>query len=327
MTEDEFLERWRKDQPIYEAWGRCVASALTSALAPLISPVSADVFIRIPIKPRLKGDGSLLTKAFYRSKPYANPYDDITDKVGVRIVLLVASQMHVLQKVIEQCPAWTVSKDKDFEDEREREPLKFSYQSDHYIVRSKADATFEGTTIPAGTPCEVQVRTLLQHAQSELTHDTIYKPSVESTPEMLRATAKSMALIEATNDYFEQVMEAVILATGESRKLAEALAGVYCEFTGLAPDPTRTDGLLMEAYAPQPSAAIADGLKRFLTEKAYVADRLRERGPRKILFRQPSILLAYLAVSSTPKQAIEIWPLTRAEIELIYADLGESLPV
>jgi ppGpp synthetase/RelA/SpoT-type nucleotidyltranferase len=326
MTEDEFLQRWKKEQPIYEAWGRLVAFALTSALSPLIAPVSADVFIRIPIKPRLKGDGSLLTKAFYRSKPYSNPYDDITDKVGVRIVLLIASQMRVLQKVIEGCPAWSVSKDKDFEDEREREPLKFSYQSDHYIVRSRAEATFEGITIPDGTPCEVQVRTLLQHAQSELTHDTIYKPSVESTAEMLRATAKSMALIEATNDYFEQVMEAVTRATGESRKFAEALCGVYRDFTGVAPDPTRADGLLMEAYAPQPSAAIADRLKRFLNDKAFVADRLRERGRRKILFRQPSILLAYLAVSSTPKQALDLWPLTRSEIEPIYSDLGESLP-
>src|SRR3546814_12228521 len=27
-----------------------------------------------------------------------------------------------------------------------------------------------------GTPCEVQLRTLLQHAHSQLTHDTIYKP-------------------------------------------------------------------------------------------------------------------------------------------------------
>ena len=50
------------------------------------------------------------------------------------------------------------------------------------------------------------MRTLLQHAHSELTHDTIYKPSVVQTPAMLRAAAKSMALIEATGDYFEELV-------------------------------------------------------------------------------------------------------------------------
>ncbi|RWP54341.1 MAG: hypothetical protein EOR07_34055 [Mesorhizobium sp.] len=43
------------------------------------------------------------------------------------------------------------------------------------MVRSKDELTFDGETIAAGTPCEIQVRTILQHAYSQLTHDTIYK--------------------------------------------------------------------------------------------------------------------------------------------------------
>src|SRR5690242_20644493 len=95
---------------------------------------------------------------------------------------------------------------------------------------------------------------------------------------------------------------------------------------GIAPDPTRADGLLLDAYAPQPSSAIFENLISFLKKKTFIADRLKERGPRKLLFRQPSILLAYQAVASKPNAAIDVWPLTRAEIEPIYADLGEALP-
>nr|WP_249804714.1 MULTISPECIES: hypothetical protein [unclassified Bradyrhizobium] len=65
-------------------------------------------------------------------------------------------------------------------------PYEFRYQSVHYIVRSRGDQKLDGQNITAGTPCEVQIRTLLQHAHSELTHDTIYKPSVKGTPAIAR---------------------------------------------------------------------------------------------------------------------------------------------
>ncbi len=326
MTEEEFLERWNTERPIYEAWGRWVATRLIAALAPMIAPVSTDVFIRIPVAPRLKSDGSFLTKAFYRKKPYTNPFDEITDKVGVRLVLLLASHMHIAQQAIEGCSEWHVSKDRDFEEEQAQSPATFQYQSDHYIVRSAAAMTIGELQIPENLPCEIQVRTLLQHAHSELTHDTIYKPSVTSTPDMLRATAKSMALIEATNDYFEEVMRQVDAAVGDSRKFSDMMGGLYREYVGRPADPTRAEGLLLEAYADDTTASAAAALKSFLMEKTFIADRLRERGARKILFRQPSILLVYWAVARTPNAAIDRWPLTRSEIEPIYADLGEALP-
>ena len=78
MTEDEFLERWNRDRPIVEAWGKFVAQKLTDKIAPLVAPIATDIFIRLPTKPRLKEDGSLLTKAFYRDKNYKNPYAEAT---------------------------------------------------------------------------------------------------------------------------------------------------------------------------------------------------------------------------------------------------------
>ena len=40
---------------------------------------------------------------------------------------------------------------------------------------------------------------------------------VDATPEMKRAAAKSMALLEATNDYFESVFDQVEAATAPER--------------------------------------------------------------------------------------------------------------
>jgi putative GTP pyrophosphokinase len=79
MTEDEFLARWDRERPMYEAWGQFVSNRIADEIRPRVAPLSTDLFIRIPIKARVKSDGSFITKAFYRGKDYANPFDDITD--------------------------------------------------------------------------------------------------------------------------------------------------------------------------------------------------------------------------------------------------------
>ena len=50
--------------------------------------------------------------------------------------------------------------------------------------------------------CEIQIRTLLQHAFAEVSHDSTYKGPYKNDKGILRHLAKSMALMEATDDYF-----------------------------------------------------------------------------------------------------------------------------
>ena len=109
---------------------------------------------------------------------------------GLRFVVLVSADIKVVERAITTCPKWTAVLARDYEEERRQRPYEFDYQSVHYIVRSKDELTFEGVTIAAGTPCEIQVRTILQHAYSELTHDTIYKPSVQASPDVKRSTSR-----------------------------------------------------------------------------------------------------------------------------------------
>jgi len=326
MTEEEFLERWYAERPLVEAWGKFVAQKLMQEISPLVAPLSADIFVRMPASPRVKGDGSILTKAFYRDKNYADPLAQITDKVGVRFVVLLAKEIATVCRAIEACADWEASKDKDYEEERAKSPYEFKYQSVHYVVRCKADKQIGGVTVPAGTPCEVQVRTILQHAHSELTHDTIYKPSVVDTPDMHRAAAKSMALIEATNNYFEQLMELIETNVAPNKKLSVELEGLYRELVGRSPDITKAEGLLNDAFAVFGGEHPVAAARELFVEKPFLLDRIRERAPTKLVFRQPSILLAYLAAAKRPADAQEAWPLTRAELKPIYTDLRHAAP-
>lgn len=326
MTEEDFLERWFAERPLVQAWGKFVAQKLVECVAPRVAPVSTDIFIRIPMNPRVKGEGSLVTKAFYRGKEYQDPLAQITDKVGVRLVVLLAKEIDVVAAAIEGCPEWEASKDRDFEAERAAKPTVFDYQSVHYVVRARNATDVAGVTVPAGTPCEVQVRTLLQHAHSEVTHDTLYKPSVIKTAEMQRAASKSMALIEIANDYFEELMELVERNIAPGKKLAVDMAALYHEMVGRSPDSTRAEDLLIDAFAPFAAPDPVAAARALFTEKGFLLERLRELAPTKLLFRQPSIMLAYVAVAKSPEAAKDAWPLTRDELKPLYEQLGIAWP-
>src|SRR4051794_19518497 len=111
MTEEEFLERWYSERPMYEAWGQFVAQRITEQIAPLVAPVSTDIFIRIPVKARVKSDGSFVTKAFYHpEKHYTAPLEQITDKVGVRFVVLLPADIAIVCAAIETVADWERSK-------------------------------------------------------------------------------------------------------------------------------------------------------------------------------------------------------------------------
>lgn len=323
MTEDEFLARWRADVPVYEAWGLHVAERVQAALAPMIAPVASDVFLRIPPKPRTKGEVSFLEKAFYR-KAYADPYVEVTDKVGVRFVVLVASQIQVVEKALLTIEEWHHSKDKDFEAEQANNPLQFTYAAVHYVVSPKSEVGLGDLIVPAGAPCEIQIKTILQHAYSEITHDTIYKPRVNAAPQLHRAAAKSMALIEATNDYFEQVLGEVTQIIRADRTATDGLVEVYRSVLGVEASPSKAEGLLLGAYDADVPGDLVGEVRKMLGEHPYIAERIRERSAGMLLFRQPSILLAYWLALNKPVAARARWPLPQESLRPIFTDVGRS---
>ncbi|WP_199554517.1 GTP pyrophosphokinase [Sandaracinobacteroides hominis] len=282
-------------------------------------------FLRTAVSPRVKENQKLIEKAFYRRKGYADPYGDITDKVGTRFVVLLGSDIRKVEQALTSIEGWTLSKDRDYEAEQKQNPLKFDYAAVHFVVRSKEDVEWNGVKIPSNTPCEVQIKTLLQHAYSELTHDTIYKPQIEATHHMHRNAAKAMALLEATNDYFEKVSAEVKSALTSVRSMTSALSDIYRDKIGLEPQPTILEGLLLGAYENFVTDNYVADLDAFLEEKTFIAERIKARiAEQNPIFSQPSVLLVYFAASRSARRALDAWPLTEGEMEPLLNDLGES---
>ena len=210
MTEEDFLQRYVDERPMYEAWGDLVMQTIDSTLRNRLG-ADADYYsvVKIPPTVRTKEPDSLLNKAFYRGKQYEDPYNDITDKVGLRFVVLLTDQINPLRDIVAESTIWTNSEDRNFEDERKQNPSTFAYESVHFVVKSIGVQHHNGQEIPEGTPCEIQIRTLLQHAYSEVTHDTVYKSKITAEPEIHRTIARSMALIDTTDKLLVEAKSAL----------------------------------------------------------------------------------------------------------------------
>ncbi|WP_333606214.1 GTP pyrophosphokinase [Novosphingobium sp.] len=324
--ESDFLDRWAGEKAAHEAWGCLVSTVVQQKLEPLIAPVPVNYFLRVAVSPRVKDDLKLVEKAFYRNKNYGDPYADITDKIGTRFVVLLGSDIRKIEQALTAIPGWTLSKDRDYEEEQKKNPLKFDYAAVHFIVRPTDDTEFEGIPIPADTPCEVQIKTLLQHAYSELTHDTIYKPQIAATHDMQRNAAKAMALLEATNDYFEKVSTDVNAILAAVRRMTADLSAIYCDVIGFEPKPTVLEGMLLGAYETVAGDDHIAALRQFIDDNPFVTDRIKAHvADRNPIFSQPSVLLAYYAVHRSVRRAISAWPLTPREMEPLLNDLGESV--
>lgn len=317
MTEIEFRQKYESEKHIFQKWGNFVSEKIIETLSK--HGIDSSKFLKIDVSIRIKDADSLIAKAFYRSKNYKNPYDDITDKVGARFVALLDNDVQKLCSIIEDVSEWTYSKDRDYETERVDEPLSFNYQSMHYVVKSKNSLIFQDVTIPANIPCEIQVRTLLQHAYSELTHDRVYKTSFDPTSEVKRTVAKSMAFLETTDEYFQKVSNLMLdlpifkLYDG----LREKFSTIYPQFK----DGSKVNIHILHAYYNFINSYNFSNLNIFNELDGVVKSNI----DKTYLNNQPIIYFIYYMCLYQKNILKKDWIYTKEELRPYFTHLGISL--
>lgn len=324
MNESELRQLWLREEPVYKAWGYYVLEEVSAALS--VRGRDLESFFKVQVKPRLKSDKSLIDKAFYRpEKSYSDPYAQIEDKVGIRFVVLLLDDISEICEVIEGSECWSFDGCKHFEQDRINSPLLFSYQSVHYILRPNEDVEFNGEKIPAGTPCEVQIRTLLQHAHAELTHDAIYKAKKEVHPEVHRTVAKSMALIETTDDFFSQATRRLSYGPLKEYGVVEGLDLLYFQFSGLKSTSQRSASIIFDEFECFIDGSLLGEVSELIMQRPFLADKLKERYFSDLFFTQSVVLFVYWMLVNKKRRLLHDWPLSRAPLELMATDLGVSI--
>lgn len=323
MNEAEFKEQWKAEKPIYEKWGGFVVDTICEGLRN--KGKNLDVFLKLPAKYRLKDDASLIDKAFYRSKSYADPYNQIEDKVGARFIVLLLDDIKEICGIIESSDAWSFDACKHFDEDKRKDPLLFTYQSVHYILRPKAEVDIQDIKVPTNIPCEVQIRTLLQHAHAELTHDAIYKAKKTVQPSVHRTVAKCMALIETTDEFFSEATQQLNHGPLEEHGILTRLDGLYQSLTGFKPHTQKSSIAIWDAFELLIDEHLVGNIQEFINTNSYLADAIKSHYLRNSFYQQGTILFVYWMLKKKKLRLLRDWPLNREWLQLLAVDLGISL--
>lgn len=326
MDQNEFRQKYESEMPMFKAWGDFVLSKIVKELPENF----VENAIKIPLygenHPRLKDINSLLAKAFIRKK---RKYEEITDKIGIRFVVLLESHVMELKKIIENSPDWHYSKDRELDDWRRNDPRIFDYKSLHYIVYSKKTFDYnDEILINKDTPCEIQVRTLLQHAYAEMSHDKIYKSITKDIPaDVKRLMAKSMALMETTDELLSKADETI-------DKFISDLSGSWVDVTMKTASTLTNDNYkgkddsnniyLLEELKKLLDNHNTNEYIKFLTAKPYIFDKIEENQMLMVEFRQLLTPLIYFLVEKESYNIKDYNVYSNNAMEQIFSDLGIS---
>ncbi|WOZ75693.1 GTP pyrophosphokinase family protein [Kosakonia sacchari] len=328
MDINEFREFLETHQKAYAAWGQFVSEEINRTLRNSIGDDKAAIFLKLHSDPRLKTIASALGKV--SRKGYDNPIVQMTDLVGVRFVVLLSVEIETISDIIETCDKWYATVSKDYLSEIDVNPKIFDYQSRHYEVRPKARFDYCGESITPEMCCEVQVRTLLQHAYAELVHDSIYKPSSEVPKSAERQIARSMALMETTDDLFCKTMEILADNSKKRNKLLEFLSEYYADKIGkeYIDEDINVNFSVIDTFKDHIDDNLPNKIHTFLCMKKYITAKIINRVDSNPLFSQPCILFVYwLAHQIDSGEILSKWPLPGniSGLELVLSDLGNSI--
>lgn len=322
MNEAEFADRWERDKPVYEAWGNYVVESICNELEQ--QGKNLNTFLKIPVSCRLKEESSLLDKAFYRRKQYSDPYTQIEDKAGVRFVVLLLEDIKTICTIIQESNTWEFDACKHFDLEKISDPLLFTYQSVHYILRPKQELKVNDIIVPINIPCELQIRTILQHAHAELTHDAIYKAKKTVRPEVLRTVAKCMALIETTDEFFVSATQQLNYGPLQEYGIIEKLDALYFSLTNMKSCTQKSSIVVWDEYEQFIDKDIAKKIEEFFADPTYnfLSGSIKENYYKNIFYQQSTVLFIYWMLKHKNRRLIENWPFQRELLEPMAIDMG-----
>ena len=186
---DEFISRTSS----YEAFAECVYNLLSTLLA--------DKDIRVhSITRRVKDPQSLYKKIMRPGKQY-EALSAITDLVGLRIITHLPEEVDKVAEVIEG--EFSIDRKNSVDKRLTDHPDRFGYGSVHKICSlNDSRVALPEYAKFSGIKCEIQLRTILQHAWAEIEHDLGYKSTAGVPLPLKRRFSRVAALLETADEEF-----------------------------------------------------------------------------------------------------------------------------
>jgi ppGpp synthetase/RelA/SpoT-type nucleotidyltranferase len=311
------LESFRNElidmRPGLEAWGDFVSAKLKGSGIPVQL-----------LQCRVKEIESAIGKI--GRKGYRNPMTEMTDLVGVRVVVLLTPELDRIRDWVFEQEEWTATISRDPDLEMAQRPEKFDYQSIHFELRAAKDLDFNGQTVAKSMCCEFQARTLMQHAYAEVVHDNIYKSSWPAPTKAKRFVASSAALISTADHLFCETMELLEAENRERGQLLECLTNLYERLiqSDAASRDKKFNMVVLDASSSYQDGDVCTSVASLLDQKKFIVPKIQGRLNDDPFWGQPVALLAYWLVTNWPDEAFKLWPFASSHeaLQLVYSDLG-----
>lgn len=154
---------------------------------------------------RVKDKESFIKKIELKQGKY-NTLKDITDIAGIRIITFYSDDVDKVANLIEK--EFEVDKDNTIDKRKAMDPDRFGYCSVHYIVGISVNRLkLREYKMYKELKCEIQIRTVLQHAWAEIEHDIGYKSAITVPQDIRRNFSRLAGLLEIADKEFWEIRE------------------------------------------------------------------------------------------------------------------------
>ena len=192
----ELLAQYRSLLPVYKKMAEVIPEKLKEFIA------EAGIIVAA-VEQRVKTEESLAGKLKLKGSKYRD-ISDITDLVGLRVITFYIDDVDKVASIVERLFEidWKNSIDK----RKIHDIDSFGYLSLHYICRIP-ESSYSDPEYPQLNQIrfEVQMRTILQHAWSNMNHDTGYKSGVEIPAIYMRNMSRLAGMLELIDDEFSRI--------------------------------------------------------------------------------------------------------------------------
>lgn len=192
----ELVKEYREARPLYEKF--------TQRAEELVKHLVAEAGLSVhSVRSRPKEIERLEKKLSREDRRYKQ-LSEITDLAGVRIICLFSDQVDEIAEIIRD--NFDVNDELSVDKRETLDPDRFGYLSLHYVVKlSKERGCLPEYQKYCDLVCEIQVRSILQHAWAEIEHDLGYKSSIEIPRNNRRAFSRLASLLEMADEEFVRV--------------------------------------------------------------------------------------------------------------------------
>lgn len=154
---------------------------------------------------RLKERDSLSQKIDRKNDKYSD-ISELTDVAGIRVITYYADDVDRIAELVER--EFEIDRENSIDKRKALEPDRFGYCSVHYVVQMHPKRLrLKEYNAYKGLKCEIQIRSVLQHAWAEIEHDLGYKSSIAVPREIRRNFSRLAGLLEIADEEFQEIRQ------------------------------------------------------------------------------------------------------------------------